>query len=171
MWVKQKGFTIVELLIVIVVIAILAAITIVAYNGIQQRAYDTSVKSDLVAASKALELYKIDNGSYPNNFSQINGMKTAGNYLIRVSTGAYKANSSGNNFIYCYGITAESYALAALSSSGNAWYISDSSKTPSTYPGTWTGYLASTCSSPLGMSGTGAWGYTTGAWTSWVTTQ
>ncbi|MDN5275377.1 MAG: Fimbrial protein [Candidatus Saccharibacteria bacterium] len=40
MWAKQtsKGFTIVELLIVIVVIGILAAITIVAYNGIQNRA-------------------------------------------------------------------------------------------------------------------------------------
>jgi prepilin-type N-terminal cleavage/methylation domain-containing protein len=42
----KSGFTIVELLIVIVVIGILAAITIVAYNGIQDRANDTSVKSD-----------------------------------------------------------------------------------------------------------------------------
>ena len=39
----KQGFTIVELLIVIVVIAILAAITIVAYTGIQNRAYDTAV--------------------------------------------------------------------------------------------------------------------------------
>ena len=37
---KQTGFTIVELLIVIVVIGILAAITIVAFNGVQQRARD-----------------------------------------------------------------------------------------------------------------------------------
>ena len=38
MSIRQKGFTIVELLIVIVVIGILAAITVVAYNGIQERA-------------------------------------------------------------------------------------------------------------------------------------
>ena len=38
---RRTGFTIVELLIVIVIIAILAAITIVAYNGLQQRARDS----------------------------------------------------------------------------------------------------------------------------------
>ena len=43
----QTGFTIVELLIVIVVIAILAAITIVTYNGIQDRSKDSAVQADL----------------------------------------------------------------------------------------------------------------------------
>ncbi|AHB42029.1 Type II secretion system protein G [Candidatus Saccharibacteria bacterium RAAC3_TM7_1] len=62
---SQKGFTIVELLIVIVVIAILAAITMVAYNGIQQRARDAQRKSDITALVKALEIYYINNGSYP----------------------------------------------------------------------------------------------------------
>lgn len=64
LWAKQKGFTIVELLIVIVVIAILAAITIVAYNGIQQRARDTQRKNDLAQIAKALQLYKVDNGTH-----------------------------------------------------------------------------------------------------------
>ena len=62
---KQRGFTIVELLIVIVVIAILAAISIVAYNGIQQRGRDSQRKSDIATIQKALELYHIDNGGYP----------------------------------------------------------------------------------------------------------
>ena len=43
---RKAGFTIVELLIVIVIIGILAAITIVAYNGIQQRAQAATVQSD-----------------------------------------------------------------------------------------------------------------------------
>lgn len=64
---KQKGFTIVELLIVIVVIAILAAITIVAYNGIQQRAKNSQRQQDIKIIAKALELYYTDNGRYPNS--------------------------------------------------------------------------------------------------------
>ena len=63
---SKKGFTIVELLIVIVVIAILAAISIVAYNGIQTRARDSQRKSDIAAITKGLELYYIDKGEYPN---------------------------------------------------------------------------------------------------------
>ena len=50
---RQRGFTIVELLIVIVVIAILAAITIVAYNGIQTRAAATQVVSGVRYVDKA----------------------------------------------------------------------------------------------------------------------
>lgn len=62
--VAQRGFTIIELLIVIVVIGILAAITIVAYNGLQGRARDTIRKSDLESVSQALNLYNIDNASW-----------------------------------------------------------------------------------------------------------
>lgn len=63
--VARRGFTIVELLIVIVVIAILAAITIVAYNGIQQRANNAKTVSAVDAYIKLLDMYKIDNGDFP----------------------------------------------------------------------------------------------------------
>jgi prepilin-type N-terminal cleavage/methylation domain-containing protein len=65
-WVqKQSGFTIVELLIVIVVIGILAAISIVAYNGIQDRAEASKTAAAIQAYKKALQLYKIENGQFP----------------------------------------------------------------------------------------------------------
>ena len=59
------GFTIVELLIVIVVIAILAAISIVAYNGIQTRANNTQTIAAIKDYVKAYGLYALDNGTYP----------------------------------------------------------------------------------------------------------
>ena len=62
---NKRGFTIVELLIVIVVIAILAAISIVAYNGIQQRGRMATRASDVSSIQKALEIYRADNGVYP----------------------------------------------------------------------------------------------------------
>lgn len=68
MWVKykqQSGFTIVELLIVIVVIGILAAITIVAYNGIQARASDARMKSIAGQLEKAIILWNTDANVLP----------------------------------------------------------------------------------------------------------
>ncbi len=62
---KNNGFTIVELLVVIVVIGILAAITIVSYTGISQRAVVASVQSDLDNASKKLKMYYTLYESYP----------------------------------------------------------------------------------------------------------
>lgn len=62
---KHQGFTIVELLIVVVIIAILAAITITAYNGIQARARDTIRINDLKQMQRVVELYKAENGVYP----------------------------------------------------------------------------------------------------------
>lgn len=53
----QRGFTIVELLIVIVVIAILAAITVVAYNGVQQRAKNAQVVSGVNTYIKVIHQY------------------------------------------------------------------------------------------------------------------
>lgn len=62
---KQRGFTIVELLIVIVVIGILAALVITTFNGIQQRGRDTERQTDIKALHGQLEAYYAQNGSYP----------------------------------------------------------------------------------------------------------
>lgn len=62
---NSKGFTIVELLIVIVVIAILAAITIVAYNGIQNRANNTKTIAAAGQIVKLVKSYLATYDSYP----------------------------------------------------------------------------------------------------------
>jgi prepilin-type N-terminal cleavage/methylation domain-containing protein len=89
-----KGFTIVELLIVIVVIGILAAITIVAYNGIQERARVATVTSDLSGAARQLAVYEVDAGSYPATLSAANNGQG-----IKASDGTtYQYSASGATY-------------------------------------------------------------------------
>ena len=62
---KQRGFTIVELVVVIVVIGILAAITIVSYRGVQQDGMDTKIRSIVKTAGDAISLKESKGGSRP----------------------------------------------------------------------------------------------------------
>ena len=70
---SQSGFTIVELLIVVVVIGILAAITIVTYTGITQQANAASVKGTASSVIKKAEAYQADaaNTSYPTTLAAL----------------------------------------------------------------------------------------------------
>jgi general secretion pathway protein G len=91
---KFSGFTIVELLIVIVIIGILAALVVVAYSGIQNRAKAAQYQTDAQTIMKKAEAYAADNsGAYPTiagNFSgQLASLPT--NISIAFTTSASNA--------------------------------------------------------------------------------
>lgn len=124
---KHSGFTIVELLIVIVVIGILAAITIVAYSGFQNRANDTATQSDLSNFAKKIRLVEVDTGSFPVAGAIRSGGASTGNstifsgFTFPPSKSAYSTNTT--NLIYCSGVTgsAPHFSVAARSKSGIAF--------------------------------------------------
>lgn len=67
--VSTRGFTIVELLIVVVVIAILAAITIVSYNGITSRASASNTLTLVRQWTQSIEMYRSLNNVLPNDWT------------------------------------------------------------------------------------------------------
>jgi prepilin-type N-terminal cleavage/methylation domain-containing protein len=100
---NRSGFTIIELLVVIVVIGILAAVTVISYVGISQNAIASSVKSDLNNASKQLKLYQVEMSSFPTSLDANNCPVPAnlgGNYCIKTSPGNSLSYStlSGQDF-------------------------------------------------------------------------
>ena len=64
---NTNGFTIVELLIVIVIIAILASVSVMAFNGITTRAENTKTLSAVSAYVKAMQLHATKEGRFPRN--------------------------------------------------------------------------------------------------------
>ncbi|NTW61383.1 prepilin-type N-terminal cleavage/methylation domain-containing protein [Candidatus Saccharibacteria bacterium] len=121
----NSGFTIVELLVVIVVIGILAAITIVSYSSISQRATEASLKSDLSNATKQIELFKVadDSEDYPGLIDDCPS-PASGNLCLLSSNGStydYEVNNSSNP---------KAYTLIITDSLGNTSYYSNSGSAP-----------------------------------------
>lgn len=114
----KSGFTIVELLIVVVVIAILAAITIVAYNGISQKAHQSTLAADAHSAATIMGTDQAMGGSYPTSAAASNGGKG-----LPASPGtSYLFHSDGTT--YCISVNSSFSGVTS-------YYISSSNPTPS----------------------------------------
>lgn len=114
-----KGFTVVEILIVITVIGILAGIILVNYNSSRNRANDVTVQDDLEAMSGQLEDYKTSselNLTYPPDKPALQTLN------MHVTKSAYDT-SIAVNVLYCVSSDRTTYALVARSKSGNFFEV------------------------------------------------
>lgn len=118
---QASGFTIVELLIVVIVIAILATITIVSFNGIQNRAKVSAVQAASKQLGTKVLTYAAENSEqYPGDLETV-GIRESGGvtYQYRVNNSAsprtFCATSTASNISYYISNTASSPTVGACS--------------------------------------------------------
>jgi len=122
----EHGFTIVELLIVIVIIGILAAITIVSFNGVSQRATSASLSADLTNAAKQLKLDQVTLGQFPAT-------------LAAANSGAGIKASNGAVLQYTFSAASPQFFCITATKGTTSYYIDQSGIAAS---GTCPGYVA-----------------------------
>jgi len=106
---NKKGFTLIEIMIVIAIIGILTSIVFIQFISYRTRTYNTSAKVDLRTAATAQEAYFIETSSYTGSLGTL--MSTS--YGVRISDGV---------FIPILSADANGYTMQAYHSSGNLTY-------------------------------------------------
>jgi prepilin-type N-terminal cleavage/methylation domain-containing protein len=129
----QRGFTIVELVVVVAVIGILATITVTSYRGVQESGYDASVQADFASITDMFQIFKLNNGQYPTTTLGVTSLS------LKVAQGAYAVSpKTPTNLTACYSDDGSEIALVALSKSGKAYYMySVQGTSTKPLPGSW----------------------------------
>ena len=105
---NEKGFTLIELMIVIAIIGILAAIAIPQFSAYRQRSYNSSANADLRNAATAQEAWYVDNMTYTATVADL-----LGTYGLFITTGVQMSITAAN---------ATQYTMRAYHTSGNRTY-------------------------------------------------
>ena len=74
---REEGFTLVELMVVIVIIGLLATVVLINVMPSQDRAMVTKAKADIATLSQAMEMYRLDNLSYPSGADGLQALVSA----------------------------------------------------------------------------------------------
>lgn len=94
---KHKGFTVVELLVVIVVIGILAGVVLVAYGYVREDGVDTKIRSIVKTAGDAMQLYESQEGSLPTSQGYFNQAQSVDKLVPKYLKQGYRSGVNSKN--------------------------------------------------------------------------
>ncbi len=78
---KQRGFTLIEIMVVVVILAILATVVVQNLAGKPDEAKISKAKTDIAALESSLDLYRLDNGKYPSTDEGLDALMEKGGKL------------------------------------------------------------------------------------------
>lgn len=84
----EEGFTLVELMVVIVIIGLLATVVLINVLPSQDKAMQTKARADIATFEQAMEMYRLDNFSYPADLNALVQLPAGGD-ATRYRTGGY----------------------------------------------------------------------------------
>lgn len=113
---KQRGFTLIEIMVVVVIIGMLATLILPKVLGRQDEAFIAKAKSDIRAISSSIKLYKLDNFKYPTGLNELvtGGSKGRG-YLDKVPKDPW-----GKEYQYAYPGSNLEFDVWSLGADGGA---------------------------------------------------
>jgi general secretion pathway protein G len=126
---NEAGFTLIELMVVVVIIGILAGLIVPRIMGSDEKAREAKAKMQIESLETALKLYKLDNGSYPSTEQGLKALveaPAAGNLAKNWRQGGYLEKGKipkdpwGNEFIYVSPGSYGDFDLSSLGADGEA---------------------------------------------------
>ncbi len=130
----ESGFTLIELMVVLLIMAILLAIAIPTFLGVKGGAQDRSAQSDLTNSVTAAKAYYTNNGSYPTStgsadLAAFGSAMAASEPEMTWTSGTVTQNEPGHNISFNLSNDGLVLVLATESPTGRCWYAEDNEET------------------------------------------